>query len=60
MTRTSVMFEQLTPEFFDTLIVVVIILGLAMAVVRIYADFKRPLPDERSTRSTSPSESSTE
>jgi hypothetical protein len=54
------MFEQLTPEFFDTLIVVVIILGLALAAVRLYADFTRPLPDERSTRSTTPSESSTE
>lgn len=36
--------NSLTPEFFDTLIIVVIILGLALAVVRLYADFTRPLP----------------
>ncbi len=35
---------QLTREFFDTLIVVVILIGLALAVVRLYADFTRPLP----------------
>lgn len=35
--------KSLTPEFFDTLILVVIILGLALAVVRLYADFTRPL-----------------
>jgi hypothetical protein len=38
--------SSLTREFFDTLIVVVIILGLALAVVRLYADFTRPLPPE--------------
>jgi hypothetical protein len=38
--------SSLTPEFFDTLIIVVIILGLALAVVRLYADFSRPLPPE--------------
>ncbi len=36
--------KSLTPEFFDTLIVVVIILGSALAVVRLYADFTRRLP----------------
>lgn len=36
----------LTPEFFDTLVVVVIILGGALAVVRLYADFTRPLPED--------------
>jgi hypothetical protein len=36
---------QLTREFFDTLIVVVILIGLALAVVRLYADFTRPLPN---------------
>jgi hypothetical protein len=34
----------LTPEFFDTLIIVVIIVGLAMAAVRLYRDLSRPLP----------------
>jgi hypothetical protein len=43
--------SSLTPEFFDTLIVVVIILGLALAVVRLYADFTRRLsPDEEDTK----------
>lgn len=49
------MFRSLTPEFFDTLIVVIIIIGLALIVVRLYADFSRPLPDDRSRRSTQPS-----
>ncbi|MBK8020336.1 MAG: hypothetical protein IPK19_02650 [Chloroflexi bacterium] len=41
------MFRSLTPEFFDTLVIVVIILGLAFAAVRLYADFTRPLPEDR-------------
>ena len=52
------MFSSLTPEFFDTLIVVVIILGLALAAVRLYRDFTRPLPEDRSTCSPSQPESS--
>jgi hypothetical protein len=36
--------QGLTPQFFDTVIIVVIILGLAFAVVRLYQDFTRPLP----------------
>ena len=43
--------KTLTPEFFDTLVIVVIIFGLALAVVRLYADFTRPLPpDEDDTQ----------
>jgi hypothetical protein len=38
--------SSLTPEVFDTLIVVVIIFGIALAVVRLYADFSRRLPPE--------------
>ncbi len=38
--------SSLTPEVFDTLIIVVIILGIALAVVRLYADFSRRLPPE--------------
>jgi cytochrome c oxidase assembly protein Cox11 len=34
----------LTPEFFDTLVVAVIIIGLALAAVRLYRDLSRPLP----------------
>lgn len=37
----------LTPEFFDLLIMVVIMLGLALAGVRLYADFTRPLPPQQ-------------
>jgi hypothetical protein len=42
--------HSLTPEFFDTLIVVVILIGLALAAVRLYGDFTRPLPPPRPTR----------
>ena len=38
--------SSLTPELFDTLLIVVIIFGLALAVVRLYTDFTRPLPPE--------------
>ncbi len=34
----------LTPEFFDTLVLVVIVIGLALAAVRLYRDLSRPLP----------------
>ncbi len=40
------MLNNLTPEFFDLLIVVVIIFGIAFAVVRLYRDFTRPMPPE--------------
>jgi hypothetical protein len=36
--------DFLTREVFDTLIIVVIIIGLGLAVTRLYADFTRPLP----------------
>ncbi len=38
--------SALTPEFFDMLIIAVVLIGLALAVVRLYADFTRPLPPE--------------
>jgi hypothetical protein len=38
----------LTPQLFDLLIIVVIILGLALAGVRFYSDLTRPLPQRRS------------
>ena len=44
--------SALTPEFFNTLIYVVIIIGLALAVVRLYADFTRPLPPQRDPERT--------
>ena len=37
-------WKSFTPQFFDTLVIVVIIIGLALAVVRLYADFTRKLP----------------
>ena len=36
--------DFLTREVFDALIIGVIIIGLALAAVRLYADFTRPLP----------------
>ncbi len=38
--------RSLTPETFDTLIIVIIIIGLAFAAVRLYRDFTRPLPPD--------------
>lgn len=38
------MLSFLTPELFDTLVIAVILVGVALAVVRLYADFTRPLP----------------
>jgi len=40
-------WKSFTPEFFDTLVIVVIIIGLALAVVRLYADFTRKLPPDQ-------------
>lgn len=37
--------EWMTREVFDTLIVVVIMIGLALAGIRLYRDFTRPMPD---------------
>ncbi len=39
--------QFMTREVFDVLIVVVITVGLALAVVRLYQDLTRPLPPER-------------
>jgi hypothetical protein len=36
--------DFMTREVFDTLIIAVIIIGLALAAVRLYRDFTRPLP----------------
>lgn len=36
--------NALTPQFFDTLIIIVILVGLALAAVRLYRDLSRPLP----------------
>jgi hypothetical protein len=36
--------DFLTRDVFDLLIVIVILLGLALAAVRLYDDFTRPLP----------------
>lgn len=39
--------QFLTREFFDTLILAVILLGLALAAIRLYRDLTRPLPGSR-------------
>lgn len=36
--------EFLTPELFDTLVIVFLIIGLILAVARFYRDMTRPLP----------------
>ena len=36
----------MTPDIFNGIIVAVIIIGLALVVVRLYADFTRPLPPD--------------
>jgi hypothetical protein len=36
--------QFMTPEVFDTLIIVIILIGLALAARRLYDDFTRPLP----------------
>ncbi len=43
-------FPFLTRELFNTLIIAVIIIGLALAFVRLYADFTRPLLAQDQTR----------
>jgi hypothetical protein len=46
--------RSLTPEFFDTLIIIVIIIGLAAAAVRLYSDFTRPLPENHHQENKQP------
>ncbi|MAS37580.1 MAG: hypothetical protein CL610_26525 [Anaerolineaceae bacterium] len=43
-------FDFLTPEIFDLLIVLVIMLGLALAGIRLYDDLTRPLPPDEPGR----------
>lgn len=38
--------ENLTPEFFNTLIVIVMIVGAIMAGIRFYLDMTRKLPPQ--------------
>lgn len=38
--------QFMTRDVFDLLIVIVILLGLALAAVRLYDDLTRPLPPE--------------
>lgn len=41
---TDLTFPFMTREVFDTLILAVVIIGVGLAVVRLYRDFTRPLP----------------
>ena len=38
--------QNLTPEFFNGLIIVVMLIGLVMAGIRFYRDMTRPLPPQ--------------
>lgn len=38
--------SSLTPQFFDALVIAAILIGGALAAVRLYRDFTRPLPPE--------------
>lgn len=47
--------EYLTREVFDTLIAIVIVIGLVLSSIRLYRDFTRPLSDgSRSEDDTQP------
>lgn len=45
-TQTQRPLEFMTRDVFDALIIAVIIIGGALAAVRLYRDFTRPLPQE--------------
>jgi hypothetical protein len=42
--------DFMTREVFDTLIIIVIVIGMALAAVRLYRDFTRPLTGEYDER----------
>ncbi|MDZ4770572.1 MAG: hypothetical protein SGJ24_15715 [Chloroflexota bacterium] len=48
------MYAIFTPDVFDALIIGLIVIGLALAAVRLYADFTRPLPPSDSDVPTEP------
>ena len=39
-------FSSLTPQMFDWLVLLVIVVGLTLAARRLRADLRRPLPSE--------------
>lgn len=45
-------FEFMTREVWDALILAVILIGGALAAVRLYRDLTRPLPEKRSQPET--------
>ncbi len=49
--------NSLTPQFFDAMVIAAILIGGALAAVRLYRDFTRPLPPE-SVESTAQSATS--
>lgn len=42
--QLETILQFMTREVFDTLIIVIILIGLALAARRLYSDFTRPLP----------------
>jgi hypothetical protein len=46
--------RALTPDVFDALVIAVIIIGMALVAVRLYADFTRPLPPPPPSDKTRP------
>lgn len=46
--------DFMTREVFDALIIVVIVIGMALAAMRLYDDFTRPLPDDEEERTLRP------
>jgi hypothetical protein len=48
--------QFMTRETFDALIIGVIIVGLALAAVRLYQDLTRPLPPDDDTQPNKPGE----
>lgn len=45
------MLDFLSPELFDMLIIIVIIVGVILAGFRLYSDFTRPLPPSHNPES---------
>lgn len=38
------MFDFMTPQLWDGLVIAVVVIGLAFAILRLYSDLTRPIP----------------